>query len=62
MDGIDLARQATRPAPGLKVLLTSGFPGVRGVRQSVADCPFRMLGKPYRRDELARAGRERAGH
>jgi PAS domain S-box-containing protein len=58
MDGIDLARQATRLRRGLKVLLTSGFPGMRGVDQHIADCPFRLLNKPYRRDELARAARE----
>ncbi len=57
-DGIDLAHQATRLRPGLKILLTSGFPGVRGADQRVADCPFPLLNKPYRRDELAQAVRE----
>jgi signal transduction histidine kinase/CheY-like chemotaxis protein len=58
MDGIDLARQATRLRRGLKVLLTSGFAGVRGVDQHSAHYPYRLLSKPYRRDELARAVRE----
>jgi PAS domain S-box-containing protein len=57
-DGVDLARQATRLWPDLKVLLTSGFPGVRGIDNLGAASPFRMLNKPYRRDELAHAVRE----
>jgi len=39
-------------------LLTSGFPGVRGVDQRIADCPYPLLNKPYRRDELAQAVRD----
>jgi hypothetical protein len=42
----------------VKVLLTSGFPGVRGADQRMMDCPFPMLNKPSRRDELARMVRE----
>jgi len=57
-DGIDLAHHATRLRQGLKVLLTSGFPGGRGVTQRMADCPFLLLNKPYRRDELAQAVRD----
>jgi PAS domain S-box-containing protein len=57
-DGIDLAHHATRLRQGLKVLLTSGFPGGRGVAQRMARCPFAMLNKPYRRDELAQAVRD----
>jgi FixJ family two-component response regulator len=38
-------------------LLTSGFPGVRGADQRVAECPYPLLNKPYRRDELAQAVR-----
>jgi CheY-like chemotaxis protein len=57
-DGIDLAHHATRLRQGLKVLLTSGFPGGRGVAQRMAGCPFAMLNKPYRRDELAQAVRD----
>jgi DNA-binding NtrC family response regulator len=56
--GIDLAHHATRLRQGLKVLLTSGFPGGRGVALRMADCPFPMLNKPYRRDELAQAVRD----
>ena len=55
MDGLDLAYRATQMRQGLKVLLTSGFPGGRGADQRVADSPFRLLGKPYSLMELAQA-------
>jgi nitrogen-specific signal transduction histidine kinase/CheY-like chemotaxis protein len=58
MDGLDLAHRATAARADLKVLLTSGFPGVRGAGQRMADCPFPMLNKPSRRDDLARMVRE----
>ncbi|MGA3399994.1 MAG: PAS-domain containing protein [Acetobacteraceae bacterium] len=58
MDGLDLAHHALVLRPGLKVLLTSGFPGVRGADRRMVDCPFPMLAKPSRRDELARLVRE----
>jgi PAS domain S-box-containing protein len=51
MDGVDLAHRATRL--GLKALLTSGFPGVRGAGQRTLDCPFPLLNKPYGLGELA---------
>jgi signal transduction histidine kinase/CheY-like chemotaxis protein len=57
MDGVDLAHQAMRLRRGLKALLTSGFPGVRGAGQRTLDCPFPLLNKPYRLGELARAMR-----
>jgi PAS domain S-box-containing protein len=55
MDGVDLAYEATRSRGGLKALLTSGFPGVRGAGQRALDCPFPLLNKPYRHEELAQA-------
>jgi PAS domain S-box-containing protein len=58
MDGVYLAHEATRLRGGLKALLTSGFPGVRGAAQHTLDCPFPLLNKPYRHDELAHAIRE----
>jgi PAS domain S-box-containing protein len=59
MDGLDLAHRATQLRPQLKVLLTSGFPGIRGADRRLAnDCPFSLLGKPYGHDELARAVRD----
>ena len=49
MNGIDLAREARRCRPDLKVLLTSGYAGFdRGANE------FPMLPKPYRRAELAK--------
>jgi len=56
-DGIDLAHQAMRLQPGVKVLLTSGFPGVRGADPRIAGGLFPLLNKPYRREELAQAVR-----
>jgi hypothetical protein len=53
MDGVDLAYEAVRL--GLKALLTSGFPGVRGAGQRTLDCPFPLLNKPYGLGELAQA-------
>jgi DNA-binding NtrC family response regulator len=58
MDGPDLAQRAMQLRPDLKVLLTSGFPGVRGTGQRMPDSPFPLLNKPYRHDVLARAVRE----
>jgi PAS domain S-box-containing protein len=57
MDGLDLAYQAARLRPGLRVLLTSGFPGGRAADQRVADSPYRLLDKPYSLKELAQAVR-----
>ena len=57
MDGLDLAYQARQLRPGLRVLLTSGFPGVRGAGRRMADSPFRLLGKPYALKELAQVVR-----
>jgi PAS domain S-box-containing protein len=57
MDGLDLAYQATRLRPDLRVLLTSGFPGGRSADQRMADSPFRLLGKPYSLGDLAQAVR-----
>src|SRR5262245_52079235 len=58
LNGLDLAETATIERPGLKVLLTSGFPGTRG-EQRIAGAPaHRMLHKPYRYKDLARAIRE----
>jgi CheY-like chemotaxis protein len=57
MDGLELANQASRLRPGLRVLLTSGFPGGHGADQRLADSPFRLLGKPYSFWELGQAVR-----
>jgi DNA-binding LytR/AlgR family response regulator len=47
IDGIGLARWLARERPTVKVLLTSGRMGSRGL-----DWPF--IAKPYRLDELER--------
>ena len=57
MDGLDLAYRAKRLRPGLKVLLTSGFPGGRCSDQRVAESRFSLLGKPYSLMQLAQAVR-----
>jgi len=57
MDGVELAHEATRRWPGLKVLLTSGFPETKFADR--LDKPeFRLLAKPYRKSELASLLRE----
>ena len=44
--------------PGLKVLLTSGFPGETLTRIGSEGKGFRLIGKPYRKEELERAIRQ----
>ncbi|MGO8917566.1 MAG: PAS domain S-box protein [Stellaceae bacterium] len=58
MDGRQLAEIVARRWPHIKALLTSGFPGsmVNGGRELAAK--VRILSKPYRKDQLARALRE----
>jgi len=55
MDGIALAEQAQLLRPGLKVLLTSGFPDVRDASRRIAGGSLKILDKPYSRGELASA-------
>ncbi|HKX09202.1 MAG TPA: CHASE domain-containing protein [Stellaceae bacterium] len=56
-DGFELAREAETRRPGLRVLLTSGFSETR-FQDSEALNARRLLGKPYRKQDLARAVRE----
>jgi DNA-binding NtrC family response regulator len=58
MDGLDLVHRAISLRAELKVLLTSGFSGVRTADQRIGERPFPVLNKPYRRDDLARMLRE----
>ena len=58
MDGIELGRAAMARWPGLKVVLTSGFPEARVNGTGDSGAEFRLLSKPYRRDDLARTLRE----
>jgi CheY-like chemotaxis protein len=58
-DGFALARHVVRCWPSVKVVLTSGFPETNLNGSFGAPMPaVRMLSKPYRKDELARAIRE----
>ncbi len=52
--GYDLARAALARWPQIKVVLTSGFPDATLNGQATLT-DFRLLSKPYRRDDLARA-------
>ena len=54
MNGAQLANEARRVRPGLKVLLTSGYVADLEEGQTVARGELPVLNKPYRRDELAR--------
>jgi CheY-like chemotaxis protein len=52
MNGAQLAIEAKRLRPTLKVLLTSGYIGELG-KDQILDEGLPVLNKPYRRDELA---------
>jgi nitrogen-specific signal transduction histidine kinase len=59
LDGFALASNVMGRFPSTKVLLTSGFPEARiSGRSGGAAALARVLGKPYRTDELARVLRE----
>ncbi len=55
MRGTELAREARRLRPGLKVLLTSGYIANLDEGQVIGRGDLPVLNKPYRRDELARS-------
>jgi PAS domain S-box-containing protein len=62
INGIALARQAIDRWPGLKVVLTSGFPGAKlDDDLGPGDDAVRLLSKPYRITDLARLLRETLG-
>lgn len=53
MNGVELALKARRVRPQLAVLLTSGHPGPIGRQgQDASAGAFKMLRKPYRREQL----------
>lgn len=54
MNGRQLADEAQRRRPGLKVLFTSGYTENAVVHQGRLDPGVQLISKPYRRDELAR--------
>ena len=60
MNGDELAREARRRRPELKVLLTSGYPPAE-LRERPLLGEFRVLQKPYRVEELLRLIGERLG-
>ncbi len=62
MSGPDLAREAGRRWPAMKVLLTSGFPDTKLEEVESAQRGWRLLVKPYRHAELDRAIRDALGH
>jgi PAS domain S-box-containing protein len=53
MTGYDLADEALRRAPGIKVLITTGYARGTGDRNNRAAVSYSLLRKPYRRIELA---------
>ena len=57
VNGYDLARLAATRRPGLKILLTSGFPDLHTGGEATAP-PHRLLHKPYRSEALLRTVRE----
>jgi CheY-like chemotaxis protein len=58
MDGIALTREVVKRHPESKILLTSGFPGKQLADAQGLGSTVRLLSKPYRKDDLARAVRE----
>lgn len=59
-NGLELARLARQQWPEIRVVLTSGFPDARFDQEDEA-ARFRLLSKPYRKEELGRAFREELG-
>jgi PAS domain S-box-containing protein len=58
IDGLQLARTVLARWPRVKVLLTSGFPGSTVNRGRDLAQSMHLLGKPYRKEQLARALRD----
>jgi signal transduction histidine kinase/DNA-binding response OmpR family regulator len=56
--GIDLAYEVSKHHPSLKIVLTSGFPDARFNDNPTTALPWRLLSKPYRKEDLARAVRD----
>jgi len=53
MNGRELAMEACKLAPGLKVLFTSGYADKAIAHQGLLDQDVQLLNKPYTRLELA---------
>jgi PAS domain S-box-containing protein len=58
MNGRQLAEEARRRVPGLRVLFTSGYTEQAMLHQGSLGAGMRLLAKPYRRQELALRVRE----
>src|SRR5438270_9636343 len=58
INGVQLAREARRLKPKLKVLLTSGYTAAVLTNEHRLPKEFPVLGKPYRREQLASNLRE----
>jgi CheY-like chemotaxis protein len=52
VDGFELIELARRKQPGIKVILTSGFPQSRFAKE-MGPSAFHLLSKPYRKGDLA---------
>ena len=55
MNGSQLASEAQRIRPGIRILLTSGYVSDLDENQVIGQGELPVLNKPYRRDELARS-------
>jgi signal transduction histidine kinase/ActR/RegA family two-component response regulator len=55
IDGVELARKAAEQRPGLKIMLTSGFPDLKSGRSTDSYEQWQILKKPYRRSDLQHA-------
>jgi CheY-like chemotaxis protein len=62
MSGLDLARRVREARPDARIILTSGYSAELMKREEGAGLDLRVLRKPYRQAELARAFREALGH
>jgi DNA-binding LytR/AlgR family response regulator len=58
MNGRQLAEEACRRVPGLRVLFTSGYTEQAALHQGSLGDGMRLLAKPYRREDLALRVRE----
>ncbi len=52
MTGGELAREASRIRPGIKILFTSGYPSEAAVQKDLIDKGAKLLPKPYSKAEL----------
>lgn len=58
MSGIELAEEARRRHPGLKILLTTGYSAADINRSSIVESGIRVIAKPYGNNDLDRTLQE----